>query len=32
MPPWPAALRTLGLQLTWKKSFFGQAVAALVWH
>jgi tRNA (cmo5U34)-methyltransferase len=32
MPPWPAALRTLGLQLTWEKSFFGQAVAAMVWY
>jgi len=32
MPPWPTALAELRLTPTWRKSFFGQAVAALVWH
>jgi len=32
MPPWPKALTELNLTPTWKKSFFGQAVAALVWR
>ena len=32
MPPWPAELATLGLRSTWEKSFFSNAVAALVFR
>ncbi|MVN77102.1 methyltransferase domain-containing protein [Hymenobacter sp. HMF4947] len=32
MPPWPAELASLGLRSIWKKSFFANAIDALVLH